>query len=165
MTERRYLHLRIATWNVNGITKPDKREFIINKIKSSYDIVFLQEIHNLHEATYKYIQSRLGHLIMSPGVGNQAGVAIYINPHTADLQPINTSIQTLHAGRIICLEIYWRHQKIKIYNIYAPAKKEEQPEFFNYLHQQLTNAQYPTIIGGDFNLEEKCSSATVYVPV
>jgi exonuclease III len=84
-----------------------------------------------------------------------AGVAFLINK--ALISPESVSVKALIPGCAAVLTIAWSSvKKLTILNIYAPVRKQLQPEFWKHIERRRARARIPCpdFVLGDFNVTE-----------
>ena len=145
-------HLRICTFNVNGLRAADKRPAIFKKLRDErYDLSFLQETHCTPEVQTIWQAEWGGNIIFSNGVSNSRGVAILFG-RGLDYKCVKKLID-VH-GRYIVVHIIKEGIDYLLCNIYAPTQGHEidQLSTLNQImeaFQEFETENY--LVGGDFN--------------
>lgn len=142
-------NLRLATWNVNGLASPAKRNKVIFSLKSTrYNVVFLQECHLSLKDAKKLHRGWVGDVFCSPGASQSRGVITLVNK-----QLQFKCLKEVKDGEGRCLTILAEVQgkKIILANSYAPNVDDSM--FFANLECTLTDmGSYPIIWAGDMNI-------------
>ncbi|MDC0937823.1 exodeoxyribonuclease III [Pelagibacteraceae bacterium] len=152
--------MKIISWNVNSVRA--RIENILDYIKiSKPDILLLQEIKTQEETFPKEIFKDLGYKSYVFGQKSYNGVAIVSK---FKLDNINNDFikDDLKQSRIITGEIFLKHKKIEIINIYVPNGNPVNTEKYeykkNWLKKLIRNVEKKMIknsnllIAGDFNI-------------
>ena len=146
-------HLNLSTFNARGLGDATKRRTVFGWLKRYHSgIVFLQETHT-HIGSHKTWENEWkGQVFLSSGTTSSRGVAILIS---AKLNITVEHIVKDTQGRFILLDARLDDQNFILVNIYAPTKdkKEEQKDFFIYIHDILIEyMDRHLLVGGDFNI-------------
>lgn len=147
-------HLKVATFNVNGLTDKIKRHAIFSYLKkSSIDIYLLQETHSTPRVESTWAAEwapGVAYFNSAPSGGSSSGgVAILFQ--SSSLIPLDTFSDL--AGKIISCKINTITHTIHITNVYAPSgihNRLANNYFFENLYPYVT-FPHPTILAGDFN--------------
>lgn len=142
-------NLRLATWNVNGLGNPKKRNKILHSLKSvRYDTVFLQECHLSLKDANKLCKGWVGKVFCSAGTSQSRGVITIVNKH---LQfKCLKEIKDIE-GRILIILADIQGRTLILANTYAP--NNDAPGFFANLECKLMDmGSYPIIWAGDMNM-------------
>jgi exonuclease III len=134
-------------------------------------VLAIQETHLSEEqaATVQDMYQHDIHIIHSASPVNptaSAGVAFVLNKRLLNTSEEKYKVQTLIPGRAILIELKWHNDDIvTILNLYAPADRDKQPEFWESLtrlwqpdnsedENATPNIAKPDIVLGDFNIVE-----------
>jgi len=160
---RRRKNLKIASLNMNGRgnRSQDKWGSINNVMKRRrIAILGLQETHpneEMRESIGRRFQNAM-HIVHSADPDNPSttgGVSVAIHKSMVDTGGVTH--HTVIPGRAILVEIPWNGDKrLRILNVYAPAKNSDKVEFWRELLTAIDaneNLQ-PDAMMGDFNLVE-----------
>ena len=139
---------RICTFNVRGLSSSEKRNDVLNWLKSeNYDVFLLQETHCSKELEKEWRMQWGGKCILSTFSASARGVAILFKKNV-DVDIRNTTIDP--EGRFILSEIDFEEKQLLLGNIYGP--NEDSPIFFENIKSELTNLDTTSVIlGGDWN--------------
>jgi len=138
----------ILSINVNGLD--DNKTKQILKLAKNYNVICLQETHNMDKRLVHYIEDKLNaiFIIQNDPIATRSGVGMIINSQKTrqNWKLINTPTDL--QGRILHIELNGIH----IINIYAPAKRKQRIHFLyklsNYIHQYN---RHNLVLIGDFN--------------
>ena len=165
---RKRANISIATLNINGASAPTANLNIIDKWtrinstlrKNKIGILALQETH-LNNESIESIERCFGksfslhHSSDPENPRTKAGVAIAINK--ALIPQTDIKLHVLVPGRAIMIQLKWPDDnRLSILNIYAPVKKNEQPEFWADVETERREKHLPRpdFLLGDFNVTE-----------
>lgn len=167
-TFKKKANINLATLNMNGATAPthnmnltEKWSTINYQIRAKkIAILALQETHldELHASDVHTCFQKNFELLYSCDPENprtHARVAFVLNK--ALVAPKFTKVVALIPGRAAILTITWSDiESTSILNIYAPANKQSQPEFWDKLERRRRRAHIPRpdFVLGDFNVME-----------
>ena len=143
--------IQIATYNVRGLGEENKRAEIFHYIrKKKFDIIFMQECHNV-DKIQKWWSSQWGNKIwFSHGSSNLKGVAILFSKKVSDKIQIHNTIQDLD-GRYVILYLTLKGFKLVLANIYGPNSDE--PLFYQKVFTNIARfSLHYVVIGGDLNV-------------
>ena len=161
--KRRRKQLTIASLNMNGRgdRAQDKWGAINNAMKRRRIAVLgLQETHpsnEMQETIGRRFRNTL-HTVHSAAPldpGRTGGVSFVIQKSLISAK--DTTYREIIPGRVILIEIPWNeNDKLRIMNVYAPARNTEKAAFWNRLLETIENDENlrPDIILGDFNIVE-----------
>lgn len=134
----------------------------INSIMKKNQIVVLglQKTHpsdELQENTRRRFHNTLHvmHLADPQDPGRSAGVFFAVNK--GQISAKNTTYHEVIPGCVILLEIPWNEDdKLRIMNVYAPARNTEKTAFWKLLLETVESDEslHPDILMGDFNIVE-----------
>ena len=141
-------HLKILSFNINGLNSPIKTSKSFNYLKKlNSDIICLQETH-IKKSHEKLLDCKgLGRLYNASAEEKKRGVVVYIKtPHMQVIDQIKDS-----DGRFIFLKLKLLDNAIwTLVNIYAPNEGRE--KFFDQLFEKLSEfVEGNLIMLGDFN--------------
>lgn len=141
--------VQLVSWNVNGISNKTKRWGIVSHLKSlSCDVAMIQETHTAVVESAKLRQGWVGQMYSAPGNGASRGVSTLISKRI-QFQLIKQICDK--DGRYVILFGILQNVKCVLVNIYAP--NTGQNTFLSKLNLLLAEfAEYPILMGGDFNL-------------
>ncbi len=129
------MELKIATFNVRGLNKPNKilvlRELLEN---NKIDICMLQETHLDNEKNVKNLKEVLtSYECVCPLSENKTkGVCIlYKKLHTLE----STNNFCFYENRIVCHDFKFNDRIYNFINIYTPNTYDEQVEFIEVLYK------------------------------
>ncbi|XP_053555164.1 ankyrin repeat domain-containing protein SOWAHD isoform X1 [Bombina bombina] len=141
--------LNLASWNVGGITSPQKRKKILKQLKRfKVDIAFLQETHLNKIELGKLKTDWVGKVVGTPCSNRKKGVAFLFHKKI-QFKILNTEIDQDERYLIMLLEI--AGTKFTFCNIYGPNKTDN--AFWGKLQSKLL--PYFTvnlIVAGDLNI-------------
>ena len=147
--------------NGTGSRTDDKWGAINNVMKQrKIAVLAIQETHP-SEDTQRTVQRKFQNSLQiyhsadpdEPGIRN--GVSIAVNKRLVKAANIET--RTIIEGRAMSIEIPWNGEdKLRIMNVYAPAKNNEKAAFWEQLLQKFEteNEPEPDLVVGDFNIVE-----------
>lgn len=136
--------IKVASFNINGILNPIKREKILSKLKKDQvQIAFLQELHLDDVEHAKLNKSGFKHVYFSSHrSGRRRGVVILIS------RTVNFEYISKH--RDICTYVLVKG-KINLLNVYAPPGSKW--DFYRSVFEvMIAKCQGLLIGGGDFNI-------------
>ena len=144
--------ITVITLNIHSLK--NKHKYIVHLVrKNKPDFIFLQETNiNTHFLAQRYT-TEMGFKNSTFSLGTYArGVAII---QTSDKFTV-THQYTDNQGRIAIVRVEDNNSKYTLVNIYAPARDNEKPAFFDKLENILytTYKDETLILGGDFNYTE-----------
>ena len=150
------MELRIATYNVNGITDPTKRRAVFEYLNTvQAEIILIQETHSKVVTEHHWQREwTRGQAFFHSSIKQQAEsvVAILAQNKNIYMEKISSDLQ----GRILTAKVFKEQETFYVTNIYAPAgaqKRKQNYIFFESLYPYIqTNG--PTILAGDFNCIE-----------
>ena len=141
--------MRVLTLNARGLNDNIKRQAIFNKFEH-YDVCCVQEAFFESEKTVEsWKLDWSGEILFQPGTTNSGGLLILIN--------VNSNIKNISKievnERILGVSFLYSKKQFVIYNIYAPAAKEQRTPFFEQLPHLIKPFQISdhVIFCGDFN--------------
>ena len=141
----------IATLNVNGLKKHQKREMVFEYLtRKKTAIVFLQETHSEPKDEMLWRKQWGGQITFSHGKSNSCGVAILISRKSG----FNiTNTQRDSNGRWVKGDIEMDGNIISLISLYAPNNATIRKQFFVEFGNKLSNiiTDYNCIMSGDFN--------------
>lgn len=142
-------NLRLATWNVNGLGKPVKRNKVLFSLKSvRYDIVFLQECHLSVRDSKKLCKGWVGSVFCNSGTSQSRGVITLINKQ---LQFKCLKEVKDEEGRMLIIRAEVQGKTLILANTYAP--NADVPSFYATLECRLSDmGSHPIIWAGDMNM-------------
>ena len=148
------LHLRVGTWNVEGLTEAKHVELEMHMRNLSIDILCLQEIHNTGS---EYYSTKSGFLFILSGKvdaddNETAGVGFVVAPH------LRRSVISFRqeTSRMACLKLRVVGGKAAICSTYAPHSGKpaaDRQHFYSELGGFLgkISRHGPLLVLGDFN--------------
>jgi exonuclease III len=144
-------HVKLLSFNVNGLGQKSKRSIIFNKVKQLKCIAFLQETHCTKPEEKVWEDQWKGKIYFSNGTSKSAGVAILFPP---DLDIELCDKKCDDDGRFLLLKIKIQFNMYVLCNVYAPTQdhKLEQNNFSVKIKEELAPyANDNILLGGDFN--------------
>ena len=148
ITNTETIQLTLLSLNIKTCTR--KEQHIINMVKKhKIDFIFLQETNITTEHDANMYTKTLGMKSSHFSLGRFKGVGIV---QTSDRWEI-THKDRDSEGRMVTMNITDKKDNYTLVNIYAPAKRKEQPLFYQKLVKNLENLfkRGKVILGGDFN--------------
>lgn len=141
--------IKIATLNVNGISRHKKRTRIFNYLRSlKADIFCLQETHGANKnITDRWTEEWGGQAFWSHGSHKSRGTSILLRTNM-DAQIISNIKD--NDGRVMSIILNYQNFEANIISIYAPTDDTERRHFFRALQDFPTATQY-VVVAGDFN--------------
>ena len=145
--------INIATLNVRGLNRKDKRNIVYSWIKkNSYDICFLQETFYTLQNSAKFKRGWNGEQCHSyTNSTHSRDVAILLNKNL-DYNVISSHCDT--DGRISLVNLQIGNNEYTLVNVYAPNIVSERITFFHEMREFIhlhAVTRSRLIIGGDFN--------------
>ena len=141
---------QLTLLSLNIKTCTNKEQHIIDLVKKhKTDFIFLQETNITTEHDANMYTKTLGMKNSHFSLGRFKGVGIV---QTSDRWEI-THKDRDSEGRMVTMNITDKNDNYTLVNIYAPAKRKEQPLFYQKLITYLKNLfkRGKVILGGDFN--------------
>jgi exonuclease III len=144
--------LKLASINVRGLNMEKINN--LKKLISDYDIISLQELHNVKQKLITKLEDKLDvlFLIQNNYSISAAGVGFIIK--NKDLQKNYKLLPTPNnlKGRLIHIQI----NQTNLFNIYAPALKSLEQQFYENLENYILDfAHEEILLMGDFNACDK----------
>jgi len=145
--------LKVATWNVEGLTEAKLVQLQIHMTKRSIDVLCVQETH-ITKSEYRVLDD--GFLLILSGRQDDereyAGVGFLVSPHMR--RSVIGFCQL--SRRIAYLKLRVSGGKMVVFSAYAPHGRkpfEERQTFFTELHDAFnsTSSHGIKVIGGDLN--------------
>ncbi|KAJ1030184.1 hypothetical protein NDA16_001095 [Ustilago loliicola] len=148
-------HLRIATWNCNGIntraiTKP--RDW--DAITEGVDVLLLQETcFSSSRSSYTTSDPNTLFQSIAPPLISATVHSAYATPFCAViiLNPLVTISNAWHTStqRVVSCQLHVRDFTFSVVSVYAPAKHAERQAFFESFPMRSVLGSHPAIMGGD----------------
>ena len=128
--------INIATLNVRGLNRKDKRSIVYSWIKkNSYDICFLQETFCTLQNSAKFKRGWNGEQCHSyTNSTHSRGVAILLNKNL-DYNVVSSHCDT--DGRISLVNLQIGNNEYTLVNVYAPNTISERITFFHEMRENL----------------------------
>ncbi|XP_059076457.1 uncharacterized protein LOC131875799 [Cryptomeria japonica] len=142
--------MRITSWNVRGLTTPDKRCLVkryLSKLES--EMILLQETklsgHKVAEFI-RYYNKWEG--LFQDARGTAGGLGILWNSEVFEVTPLESS-----EFRMACNIVYKLGGfGFPLFNVYGPIKRDDKLRVWTELHEQLLSLERKkAILAGDFN--------------
>lgn len=144
-------HLKIVSWNVNGIRAILNKGFAEFVSKEEPDILCLQETKAHPDQVDKLLANYGHHFWNSAGKKGYSGTAVF-----SKFKPINVSYNSKEEGRVITLEF----SNFYLVNVYVPNsgrglpklnyRKKWDADFLKYLKK--LDKKKPVVLCGDLNV-------------
>ena len=144
-------HIKLCTFNVNGLGQDCKRQSIFKRLSKQNSIVLLQETHSTPHIEKKWRDEWHGQIEFSHFTSSSAGVAILLPP---SLDITIKHIDKDNNGRLLLVHITYNNTEYIVVNVYAPvrSKQKDQLDFIQILKEKLSIFTDQTLlVGGDFN--------------
>lgn len=144
--------IRFASFNVNGINRPNKRRIIFDKIrKSNAHIAFIQETHSSEATAKTWATEWGGKALFNHGLPGSRGVAILFS---RNFTPKLINERRDAHGRILVIDVEVDEEIYTIASLYAPTQDKpiQQADFMDNLELIMDSmASENVVIGGDLN--------------
>jgi len=143
--------LKILSLNVNGLGRLEKRQKLLQTIKT-FPLVCLQETHSRPGEAMGWLNFKGYDKVESPGTGASKGVIIMARKN------LNLTHLRQDDGRLVSATVVWENSTYQITNVYAPnvtntrASTETYKQFLGRLRTHLTLTNFPKVLSGDMNV-------------
>lgn len=144
--------MRILFWNVRGLGKSYRRGLVKNHIlQEDIDVVAIQETikQNFEDWELKELAGNRDFCChWNPSRGHSVGLVMGVNVQDFEIEDYISGfyfLRILVRNRITNFR-FW------IVNVYGPAQHEFSGDFVKEMEGFCSNADFPFIMGGDFNL-------------
>ncbi|GMI66156.1 hypothetical protein HRI_000284900 [Hibiscus trionum] len=141
----------LLTWNVRGLSRPEKVRAVTSVLKScGPKVVFLQESKLAHlrpQVVRRLKSAGFSDLVVSPSVGSSGGLILLWDDNWLKVR------KTIINTRWVCLigKIENLNSTCGFINLYAPNNLVNMKLLFDELSAVLVSLDMPVILGGDFN--------------
>ncbi len=138
--------LRVGSFNCNGLGNANKRELVLNWLKSKpEEVIMLQETHTTSSTEHAWRREWEGDIIFNHGSSNSTGVTILFK-RNSNIKICN--YRNIVQGRVTLVEIEVDSVNFCLVNVYCPNNNETSVVETVFL-ESLGRArdEYP-IIGG-----------------
>ena len=140
--------MKLISLNCRSLNPNNKRKLYFKKFLQ-FDICCLQECWVTHETAKIWQNEWSGRFFYHPGTSHSCGLIILLNKRFSAENVIELNIN----NRILGVNFTLHNKTFFIYNVYAPAAREEKQAFFEQLPDFLTpfDENHVNLICGDFN--------------
>ena len=144
-----FINIKVGSQNCRGLNDESKRKSLFESFENSgLTILLLQETKldpTQHLKIYK--EWTKGPIFLNSVFGKRAGTAVLFN--TCHVKVLNDCYD--NDGRVISLDFEILGDRFHLVNFYAPNNSNEKFRFIQNSYKYIMS-NFPTILGGDFNL-------------
>ena len=140
--------MKILTLNIRGLNNKLKRTSVFRKL-IKYDICCLQEAYITLKTVELWKSEWDGDFFYHPGTSNSGGLIILIKKSFSGVDITKIEVNE----RVLGISFILNHKKFMLYNVYAPATRDQRVDFLEQLPNVINPIQNGELVlfCGDFN--------------